>query len=69
MTKYKTCVGNHTYTPWKNYSRESLVYSAKELGLENNFIAELTDEELFNTILKVSSKENANLNLNVVKGE
>lgn len=69
MTEYKTCVGTNSYTPWKNYSRESLVYSAKEFGLKNNFIEELTDEELFNIILRVSSKEGAKLNIDVVEGE
>lgn len=63
MTEHKTSVGSNSFHPWKKYSRESLEYSAKELGLKHNFIEELTDEELFDTILKVSCSQNANLSL------
>lgn len=54
MEKYTIRVGSDNHRPWENYSRESLEYSAKEFSLSQGLISELSDEELFNMIIKVS---------------
>lgn len=54
MTEYITRVGEDTYHPWKQYSRKSLEYSAQEMNLPDEFVSQLSDEELFNVVLNVS---------------
>ena len=63
MEKYIARVGTHNYQPWNNYSRTSLEYSAKELSLPETFIEQLSDEELFNVIIKVSCAQDAKVSL------
>lgn len=68
MEKYNIRVGSDNHRPWENYSRDSLEYSAKEFSLPEELISELSDEELFNMIIKVSCSSDVKLVLPKDKG-
>lgn len=58
-TKYRVSVGSNNHTPWNQYSREDLEYSARELGFGEGFIEELSNQELFNKIISEGCRQSA----------
>lgn len=57
--KYRVKVGNDNHKPWGHFGRDNLEYSARELGFEDEYIEELTDQELHNQIIKEGCRQTA----------
>jgi hypothetical protein len=56
-TKYQVKLGNNNHQPWKQYSREDLEYSARQVGFREGFIEALSDQELFERVIAESCRQ------------
>lgn len=59
MSNYKINVGTNSYTPWENYSRESLEYSCIELGMSSKNLDQYSNEELFKKLISLGCAKSA----------
>lgn len=57
--KYRVKIGNDNHKPWEHFGCDNLEYSARELGFSEGYIEELTDQELYNQIIKEGCRQSA----------